>query len=171
LMVRWPEQIKPGSVSDALVSNVDFAETFLDLAGLDIPADMQGYSLVPLLKGETPADWRKAHYYQYYEFLNDRKTPHMVRRHYGVRTDRYKLIHYYNVDEWELYDLEADPREMRNIYAEPQYADIIKQLKQQITDLQGELEVPDDRGSVEADPPCLNPQPKPGRRQKQGAEK
>lgn len=156
LMVRWPGVTKPGSVDKHLVSNIDFAETFLDLAQVDIPDDMQGASLVPLLKGEDPADWRKAHYYHYYEFLNDRRTAHMVRRHYGVRTDRYKLIHFYNVDEWELYDLEADPLEMTNIYSEPQYQDLVRELKAEIKRLQEELEVPDDTGSVEADPPSLS---------------
>ena len=161
LMVRWPGVTKPGSVDSHLVSNVDFAETFLSIAGLEVPQDMQGASLVPLLKGEEPANWRKSHYYQYYEFLNDQKTPHMVRRHYGVRNERYKLIHFYNVDEWELYDLEADPHEMRNIYSEPQYADIIQEMKAEITQLQTDLEVPDDKGSVEPNPPSLgNPRRK-----------
>ncbi len=157
LMVRWPGVTTPGSTSDAIVSNIDFAETFLDIAGIEIPADMQGASLVPLLRGETPENWRKSHYYHYYEFRNDRKTAHMVRRHCGVRTDRYKLIHFYNLGEWELYDLENDPREMRNLYGEEQYADVVKQLKAELARLQEELEVPDDTGSVEANPPSLNP--------------
>ncbi|MCA8999849.1 MAG: DUF4976 domain-containing protein, partial [Planctomycetaceae bacterium] len=162
LMIRWPGVTKPGSVDEHLVSNIDYAETFLDIAGVEIPDDMQGRSLVPLLKGKDPADWRKAHYYHYYEFLNDRPTAHMVRRHYGIRTDRYKLIHFYNVGEWELYDLEADPDEMNNIYGEEQYAGLVKELKAQLSDLQDELKVPDDHGSVEANPPSL--QPRQGRR-------
>ncbi|MEZ5940402.1 MAG: sulfatase [Planctomycetaceae bacterium] len=157
LMVRWPGVTEPGTKDEHLVSNVDFAETFLDLAGQEVPADMQGMSLVPLFRGESPDNWRKSHYYQYYEFLNNQKTAHMVRRHYGVRNERYKLIHFYNVDEWELYDLEADPREMRNIYTEQQYADIIKEMKAEIASLQKDLEVPDDRGSVESNPPSLQP--------------
>jgi len=164
LMVSWPGVTKPGSRSDALVSNIDFAETLLDMAGVEVPADMQGASMVPILKGKTPDNWRKAHYYQYYEFLNDRRTPHMVRRHYGVRTQRYKLIHYYNVDEWELFDLEADPREMTNLYGEPQYAQLVRELKTNITDLQTELKVPDDRGSVEPNPEVLDPYYKPPQR-------
>ena len=155
LLIKWPGVTEPGSVNTDLVSNVDFAETFLDIAGVDIPGDMQGASLVPLLRGETPDDWRKSHYYQYYEFLNDRRTAHMVRRHYGVRTARYKLIHFYNIDEWELYDLASDPREMRNLYGEPQYQDLIQDLKAEIVRLQEELEVPDDAGSVEPNPPSL----------------
>ena len=159
LMARWPAAIKAGSKDQHLVSNVDFAETFLDLAGVEIPGDMQGASLVPLFEGDDPANWRKSHYYQYYEFLNDRKTAHMVRRHNGVRTDRYKLIHFYNLGEWELYDLEKDPREMTNIYDETQYASLVKELKAQLEKLQKELDVPDDTGSVEANPPSLKSRP------------
>lgn len=155
LLVKWPGVTQPGSENTDIVSNIDFAETFLDIAGLPVPDDMQGRSLVPLLKGETPEDWRTAHYYHYYEFFNDRKTPHMVRRHCGVRTERYKLIHFYNIDEWELYDLDNDPHEMRSVYDDPQYAEVVKELKAEITRLQTELQVPDDRGSVEADPPSL----------------
>lgn len=155
LMVRWPGIVEPGSVNDDLTSNVDFAETFLDIAGVEIPGDMQGASLVPLLKGETPDDWREAFYYHYYEFFNDRRAPHMVRRHYGVRTDRYKLIHFYNIDEWELYDLEEDPREMQSVYDDPEYADVVRELKAELRRLQEELEVPDDVGSVDPNPPSL----------------
>ncbi len=168
LMVRWPKVVQAGSIDTHLVSNIDFAETMLDVAGLDVPDDMQGRSLVPLLKGESPQDWRKSHYYHYYEFMNDSKTPHMVRRHYGVRTDRYKLIHFYNIDEWELYDLEADPKEMTNVYAEPQYAELVKELKAEIEQHQQTLKVPDDTGSVEANPPSIQKdfKPKPPRQQK-----
>ena len=155
LLVRWPGVTEPGSVNSDLVSNVDFAETFLGIAGVEIPGDMQGASLVPLLKGETPDEWRKSHYYQYYEFFNNRRAAHMVRRHYGVRTARYKLIHFYNIDEWELYDLENDPREMRNLYGEAQYASVIDELKSEVARLQEELDVPDDSGSVESNPPSL----------------
>ncbi len=155
LLVRWPGVVKAGSENSDLVSNVDFAETFLDIAGVEVPSDMQGRSLVPLLKGETPPDWRKSHYYHYYEFLNDRKTPHMVRRHCGVRTERYKLIHFYNLGEWELYDLETDPQEMRSVYEDPEYAEVVKEMTAELSRLQQELEVPDDTGSVEKDPPSL----------------
>jgi arylsulfatase A-like enzyme len=155
LLVRWPGVTRPGSENRDIVSNVDFAETFLEIAGVDVPSDMQGRSLVPLLRGQTPSDWRKSHYYHYYEFLNDRKTPHMVRRHCGVRTDRHKLIHFYNLGEWELYDLQKDPREMRSVYDDPAYAGVVKDLKAELARLQAELEVPDDTGSVEKDPPSL----------------
>lgn len=163
LMVRWPGHITPGSVNGDLVSNVDFAETFLDIAGVNIPDDMQGRSLVPLLEGETPDDWRKSHYYHYYEFFSNRRAAHMVCRHYGVRTARYKLIHFYNVDEWELFDLEKDPGEMTSVYDDPEYASVVSELKAELTRLQQELEVPDDYGSVESYPPSLKQRQQPRR--------
>jgi len=149
LMVRWPGVVKPGSVNTDLVQNLDFAETFLDIAGADIPDDMQGRSIVPLLEGKTPDDWRKSIYYQYYEF----PAVHSVRRHYGVRTQRHKLIHFYNIDEWELYDLKKDPDEMNSVYDDPKYADVVKELKAEIKRLQKKYKVPDDTGSVPANPP------------------
>lgn len=158
LMVRWPGTVKPGSVNEDLVSNLDFAETFLDVADVEIPQDMQGLSLKPLLQGQTPADWRKSLYYHYYEFLGNRRTAHMVRRHYGVRTDRYKLIHFYNLDEWELYDLQKDPREMHSVYDDPHYADVVKDLTSDVGRLQQKYQVPDDRGSVPKNPPILSNQ-------------
>ena len=142
LLVRWPRVVEPGSVNEDLVQNLDFAETFLDIAGANIPADMQGRSLVPILNGRTPADWRKSIYYHYYEY----PAVHSVKRHYGVRTDRYKLIHFYHdIDEWELYDLEKDPDELQNIYDNPQYADVVQQLKREIETLQKQYRVPEDR--------------------------
>jgi arylsulfatase A-like enzyme len=125
LLVRYPKEIQAGSVNKDLVMNLDFAETFLDYAGVRAPQDMQGVSLRPLLRGRTPVDWRKAVYYHYYEF----PAVHSVKRHYGVRTERYKLIHFYNdIDEWELYDLQSDPDEMRNVYNDPAYEDTVKEL-------------------------------------------
>ncbi len=125
LLVRYPKEIKPGSVNEDLVMNLDFAETFLDYAGARVPEDMQGASIRPLLQGRTPDDWRKSMYYHYYEY----PAVHSVKRHYGVRTDRYKLIHFYNdIDEWELYDLEKDPDEMRNVCNDPAYAATVKGL-------------------------------------------
>ncbi len=118
----------------------DFAQTFLDAAGVPAPAEMQGRSLVPLLKGETPAGWRKSFYYHYYEY----PTPHRVRPHYGVVTERYKLVHFYkpDVDYWELYDREKDPEEVRSYYNDPAYADVVKELKQELARLRAELKVP-----------------------------
>jgi arylsulfatase A-like enzyme len=141
LVVRWPGVTKPGIESKAIVSNLDFAETFLEAAGQPIPADMQGHSLVPLLKGETPADWRKSFYYHYYEY----PVPHHVRPHYGVITDRHKLVHFYapDVDYWELYDREKDPQELQSFYGNPEYADVTAQLKTELQRLRTELKVPE----------------------------
>jgi arylsulfatase A-like enzyme len=159
LLARWPGVIKPGSVNQDLVSNLDFAETFLNIAGAPIPSDMQGVSLVPLFKGEETA-WRDSLYYHYYEFYNNRRSAHMVRRHNGVRTKRYKLIHFYNLGEWELYDLEKDPHEMHSVYNNPAYAPIVKELKAELKRLQKQYKVPDDTGSVEKDPPSLYLKPR-----------
>lgn len=137
LMVRWPGVTKPGSVNKNIVSLLDFAETFLDIAGVTIPADMQGRSLVPLCKGETPTDWRKSLYYHYYEF----PVPHRVRPHYGVITDRFKLVHYYkpDVNDWELLDRRKDPLEVKNFYADPAYAATVKELHAEVERLRKEV--------------------------------
>jgi len=157
LLIRWPGHIAPGSKCDALVSNLDYAETFLDAAGGKIPSDMQGVSLTPLFGGKVPEDWRKSLFYQYYEFYADRKAPHMVRRHYGVRTERHKLINFYNLGEWELYDLEKDPREMQSVYADPAYTSVVTALTAEVERLRQVYQVPDDQGSVPKDPPSLRP--------------
>ncbi|MFO0928036.1 MAG: sulfatase-like hydrolase/transferase [Gemmataceae bacterium] len=128
LIVRWPGVVKPGSENRDLAQNLDFAETFLDMAGVPAPSDMQGRSLRPLLEGKTPADWRKAIYYHYYEYPAE----HMVQRHYGVRTATHKLIHYYLVGEWELFDLSTDPGERRSVYADPAYAGVVRELKAEL---------------------------------------
>jgi arylsulfatase A-like enzyme len=141
LLVRWPGVTKPGSVNGDLVSNVDFAETFLDAAGLPIPSEMQGASLVPVLKGETPSDWRKSFYYHYYEY----PVPHHVRPHYGVVTDRYKLVHFYgpDTDYWELFDRHKDPRELTSVYADGSYAAVRQELETELARLRTELRVPE----------------------------
>ena len=129
LLMQWPKVIKAGSVNTDLVSNLDFGQTFIDLAGADIPEEMQGRSLLPVLKGNTPADWRKEHYYHYYEHPSE----HYVMRHYGIATGRYKLIHfYYDMDAWELYDLEEDPMEMQNLYDDPAYEEVREDLHQRL---------------------------------------
>ena len=125
LVVRWPGHVKPGSVSDEIVLNLDFAETFLDAAGESIPDDMQGRSIRPILEGKTPHDWRPSTYYRYYEFPGG----HSVQKHYGVRTQRHKLIFFHELEEWELFDLEKDPREMKSVYHDPAYAAVVKELK------------------------------------------
>ena len=142
LLARWPGVIEPGSVNEDLVSNLDFAETFLDIAGVDVPADMQGRSLVPIFKGATPEDWRTSFYYQYFEGPPQRAA-HNVARHYGVRTDRYVLAHYYIDDEWEMFDLEKDPYQMQSVYGDPEYAQIQAHLESEIKRLRAELKVPD----------------------------
>ncbi|PHR88823.1 MAG: sulfatase [Blastopirellula sp.] len=125
LIIKWPGVTKPGSVNEKLVQNLDYAETFLNIAGAPIPADMQGSSLVPLLKGQSPKVWRDALYYHYYEF----PSVHMVARHYGIRSEDFKLIRFYQFGEWEFYDLVNDPDELTNEYNNPEYASVIKQMK------------------------------------------
>jgi arylsulfatase A-like enzyme len=137
LMVRWPGVTKPASVNQNIVSLIDFAETFLDMAGLPQPEDMQGRSLVPICKGEVPADWRKSLYYHYYEF----PVPHRVRPHSGVITDRYKLVHYYkpDVDEWELLDRQNDPLEVTDFYKDPAYQATVAELHAELERLKIEV--------------------------------
>lgn len=138
LIVSWPGVIEPGSVNTDLVQNLDFAQTLLEAAGVTPPQDMQGLSLLPLLQGQK-VEWRDALYYHYYEYPG----PHSVKRHYGVRTDRYKLIHFYNdIDEWELYDLEKDPQEMKSVYGDPAYAEVQAQLLQRLEELQKQYQDP-----------------------------
>lgn len=135
LIMRLPEGFDRRGDIDALVQNIDYAPTFLELAGVEVPGDIQGLSLVPLLRGENPQNWRDALYYHFYEYPAE----HMVKRHYGIRTDRYKLIHFYNdIDVWELYDLKNDPAEMHNIYGEPGTDDIVSALKERLYELQQE---------------------------------
>ena len=132
LLVKWPDVVEPGSVNDDMVSNIDFAETFLDIAGVPVPEDMQGRSMVRILRGNTPLNWRKEHYYHYYEYPGS----HMVKRHYGMSNERYKLMHYYyDIDEWEMYDLQSDPQEMRNVYDNPEYASVREKLHKRLDKL------------------------------------
>ena len=131
LLVKYPKEIKPNTKITKLVQNLDFAPTFLDYAGVEIPEEMQGESFRKLVSGES-SEWRDAVYYTYYEY----PSVHMVKRHYGVATERYKLMHfYYDIDEWEMYDLEKDPTEMNNIYEDPEYADIQKMMHEKLTEL------------------------------------
>jgi arylsulfatase A-like enzyme len=156
LVMRYPPEIAPGSVSDELVLNVDFAELFLDYAGLPVPDDMQGVSFRPLLRGEVPDDWRESMYYHYWQ--------HGTRpAHYGVRTGRYKLIFFHGVpiagradkgaaatlSGWELYDLELDPHELRNVYDDPGYAEVVAELTLELDRLKQQL------GDRDADHPAI----------------
>ncbi|HEX2974681.1 MAG TPA: sulfatase [Bacteroidales bacterium] len=131
LLIKWPGVTK-GTVNKDMVSNLDFAETILDMAGVKIPSDMQGMSMVPILKGKTPSNWRKEHYYHYYEY----PAVHSVKRHYGISTERYKLIHfYYDIDEWELFDLRKDPQELKNVYNDPAYTKVKADLHKRLSAL------------------------------------
>ena len=133
LVMRMPKGFDRRGDIDELVQNIDYTPTFLEIAGLKVPEDMHGRSLLPLLRGEKPDDWRDALYYHFYEYPAE----HMVKRHYGVRTDRWKLIHFYNdIDHWELYDLENDPSEMHNLYGQEGYAEITQQMMAKIGELQ-----------------------------------
>ncbi len=138
LIVRWPDVVDAGSESNALVQNLDFAQTFLDVAGVEAPETMQGVSLLPLLRSDEPANWRDGIYYHYYEYPG----VHSVQRHYGIRTYRYKLIRYYLIDEWELFDLQNDPDELRSVYDDPAYASVREQLKARLTEMREQYQVP-----------------------------
>lgn len=140
-LIRYPKGIKAGTTQNAFALNVDFAQTFLDYAGIEAPEDMQGTSLRPILEGETPADWQSSMYYRYWEHMSE----HNVPAHYGVRTHQYKLICYYGEGlgvpgakdikmdpEWELYDLEKDPNELNNVYSNPDYQEVIEKLKEEL---------------------------------------
>ncbi|MFT7640393.1 MAG: arylsulfatase A-like enzyme [Pirellulaceae bacterium] len=147
LVAKWPGVIKPGQRNHDLVQNIDFAETFLDIAGAPIPDDMQGKSLVPLFTGSTPDDWRQSLYYQYYEY----PAVHSVRRHEGVFDGRFKLIRFYGADvvngeEWELFDLTTDPGEMQSIYKRPEQAAKVAELKTELERLKVEYKVPENGG-------------------------
>ncbi len=132
LLVAWPGQVKAGTRSDELVQNLDFAQTFLEAAGVQAPEDMQGESLVPLLTGQQENWTRDAVYYHYYEYPAE----HMVNRHYAIVTKEYKLIHYYYVeDQWELIDRKKDPMELRNVYEDPAYAEIREDLHKRLETL------------------------------------
>ena len=115
-----------------MVQNLDFAQTFLEAAMINIPDDMQGESLMPLLTGNNEKWDREEVYYHYYEY----PSVHMVKRHYGVRTDRYKLMHfYYDIDEWEMYDLKEDPSEMMNVYDNPEYSEIKAMMHKRLVEM------------------------------------
>jgi len=140
LVMHLPDGYERRGEINEMVQNIDYAPTFLEMAGAKIPADIQGKSLVPLLKGKGKVKkWRNSIYYHFYEYPAE----HAVKRHYGIRTERYKLIHFYNdIDVWEMYDLEKDPTEMHNIYGVPAYAKVQKQLHKQLRALQKEYDDP-----------------------------
>ncbi len=154
LLVRWPGTIQPGTASEALTLNLDFPETFLDIAGLRAPADMQGRSLVPLLRGERPADWRRSFYYRYYHDPGH----HNTRAHYGVRTETHKLIYYWKTDQWEMFDLVKDPFELRNIYKDPSAAPVADSLMAELGRLKRAVKDRDEF-ALELPPPGVDGEP------------
>ena len=156
LLVRWPGIVKAGSRNEDIVSNLDFAETFLDVAGVKVPSDMQGRSIAPLLKGEAAKDWRKSFYYHYYEFPG----AHSVARHYGVTNGHHKLIHFYQKEEWELFDLKKDPNEMKSVHGDPNYAAVQKEMEIELARLRKEFKVPE----VDPSKPKRQKKPKAGKK-------
>lgn len=146
-IVRWPGVAKTGFVQEALAINPDFAPTFMEIAGQPVPADMQGRSLVPLLKGEKPEGWRTSFYYRYYHDPGD----HNTRAHYGVRTETHKLISYWKKNQWEMYDLTKDPSELHNLYPDPAQQKVVGELKAELFRLK--KEVKDDDQFADQQPP------------------
>ena len=144
LVMRLPAGLEAKGEIPELVQNIDYAPTFLELAGAPVPEDIQGVSLLPLLKGKHPKNWRKSLYYHYYEFPAE----HSVKRHYGVRTaDGWKLIHFYrDIDEWELYDLNSDPQELHNLYGQPGTEKVTQRLMKELVKLQQQY---DDQPALE----------------------
>jgi arylsulfatase A-like enzyme len=135
LLIKYPKKIKAGSVNNDLILNIDYAPTLLSLAGIEVPKDMQGKSFVPILENKTKEPFRDAVYYHYYEY----PYWHHVQPHYGIRTARYKLIHYYyDMNEWELFDLEKDPNETTNLYDNPENKNLIGKLKIRLEELKKE---------------------------------
>jgi arylsulfatase A-like enzyme len=134
MIIHWPGVTEPGSTSDLMVQNIDMAPTLLEMAGQEVPATMQGASLLPLLSNSLEELWRTAIYYHYQEY-NEGRTSHRVAEHYGIRTERYKLMYIYRHDAWEFYDLQTDPDEMNNLINDPVQADEIKYMKQRLKDL------------------------------------
>tara|TARA_B100000945_G_scaffold90701_1_gene70745 strand:- start:3314 stop:4930 length:1617 start_codon:yes stop_codon:yes gene_type:complete len=132
LMIKWPNVIKPGTTSEEMVQNLDFAQTFLEAAMIKAPNDMQGESLIPLLKGDSKKWNRDAVYYHYYEY----PSVHMAKRHYGIVNKEFKLVRfYYDVDEWELYDRLKDPNEMNNVYNDPGYKEVVDKLTEELREI------------------------------------
>ncbi|MEA4867470.1 MAG: sulfatase [Rikenellaceae bacterium] len=150
LVVRMPDNAseygKRGDVTE-MVQNIDYAPTILDLAGVHVPNEMDGESFLPLLTGKKVKNWRKSLFYHYFEYPAE----HAVRRHYGVRTERYKLIKFYghDIDNWELYDLQNDPREMNNIYNHPSYAKVQKELHRELVKLAKQYDDPVEKNPIQ----------------------
>lgn len=139
LVMRLTDGLSARGDITQMVQNIDYAPTFLDLCGIPVPEDMHGVSMLPLLRGEQPKNWRDALYYHFHEYPAE----HAVKRHYGIRTDRYTLIHFYkDIDVWELYDLQEDPQQLNNIYGKPGTEKLTKRLKKRLVKLQQEYADP-----------------------------
>ncbi len=138
LIIKWPGVTNKKSATNSMVQNLDFAETILDMAGLPVPADMQGKSMTPVLKGTLKGNLHDALYYHFYE-----NKEHKVAKHIGVRTDRYKLIYFYEHNEWELYDLQKDKAEMNNLYGKKEYAKVQAMMKEQLASLKQQYRDPE----------------------------
>lgn len=138
-IIRWPGVVAAGSRPGAMIQNIDYAATFVDIAGGQIPDTVHGRSFLPILHGRMPADWRKSVYYHF----SHNATDHSVARHEGVRTDRFTLAHFYDSDEWELYDLKTDPQQLRSVAADPAYADTLAELKAELQRLKRQYQVPE----------------------------
>lgn len=138
LIIKWPGVTNKKMITASMVQNLDFAETLLEMAGLPIPSDMQGKSIVPVLKGQQKGNLHDALYYHFYENIE-----HKVAKHVGVRTDRYKLIYYYEHKEWELYDLEKDRNEMRNLYKDASYQTVVQTMKAKLKQLKEQYKDPE----------------------------
>ena len=146
LIVSWPGVTEPGSRPAQFVQNIDYAPTILDMAGVSVPSEMQGVTFAPILRGETPENWRKSVYYHYYDCPSE----HGVQCHEGVRTDRFKLIHFYRQNDWELYDLAKDPSEMRSVYTEAEYAEVVAQMKGELAKLKKQYQLPEKPSDIPA---------------------
>jgi len=137
MLIRYPRMVRPGAAADQMVTNLDIAPTFLELAEIPVPKRMQGLSMVPLLKGGQPKTWRKDWLYEYYEYPGS----HSVPKNRGVRTDRYESIHYYEApEEFEMYDLQEDPSELRNLYSDARHAGLARDLRRRIDELRVETD-------------------------------
>ena len=166
-LIRWPGVTKPGSTQEVMAINVDFAPTFMDMAGLRVPADMQGRSLVPLLKGRRPGDWRTSWYYRYYDEDED-PGGHNVRAHYGVRTETHKLIYFWKKNQWEMYALVHDPDELHNLCNDPTQARTVAKLKAELSRLKKQVQDNDEFADKQPSDGVDGPFEKPGKQRKQG---
>jgi N-acetylglucosamine-6-sulfatase len=156
-LIRWPGVVKPGSRPQALIQNIDYAPTFLDIAGVKAPANMQGKSILPVLKGAIDADFRDAIYYHYYGEID-----HKVAAHDGVRTLKHKLMYFPDSDEWNLFDLEKDPNEIKSVHDDPAYADVLESMKKIYTEkrkqyVMNSATTPSARGPMWAEDPKIPP--------------